>query len=386
MKIAALHMFLSELRGGNLVFLDMVSYLKRRGHEVDTFVLDTSEYFEKKLREVNIEITSLNFKAWKIKGLNAYLNIINELRAIYLYYRLARKLNKNDYDLAFVHHSILSPLILPFLKIPKVYYCHEPPRAFYEPLIVKDWKHKIYNLFLFVPYLIDRCIDRYCVEFADLILTNSDYSCESIWRAYGRFAITNRLGVDTSIFRKMDEEKENLVISLGVLHPRKAHELVIESIGLIPPEKRPSLLIIGAGQIKKEFYCNLAKKNNVELEIKSNISDKELVALYNKAKVFAIAYIMEPSIEPAALGCELPIVAVREGGARETIIHGETGILTNRDEREFAQAIEYLLDNPDKAAEMGRKGREWIENNFTWEMCAENLERNFAKVLANSKP
>ncbi len=90
---------------------------------------------------------------------------------------------------------------------------------------------------------------------------------------------------------------------------------------------------------------------------------------------------MEPSVEPEALGCETPIIAVREAGARETIIHGKTGLLVNRDEQEFAQAIEYLLDNPEIATTMGHNGKKWLENNFTWEICAENLERYFCKAL-----
>jgi len=55
--------------------------------------------------------------------------------------------------------------------------------------------------------------------------------------------------------------------------------------------------------------------------------------------------------------------------------------LTNRDEKEFAMAIEYLLDNSDIADTMGKEGRKWIEQNFTWEKCALDLQRNLKRVL-----
>jgi glycosyltransferase involved in cell wall biosynthesis len=234
-----------------------------------------------------------------------------------------------------------------------------------------------------LPNTINKYIDKFCVKHADLILTNSDYEREYIWRTYGLFPITNRLGVDPNKFRRLDLDKEYFIVSVGVIVPVKAHDFVIRSVALIPGDKRPKVVVVGSSGDKRYIkeLKKLAKDREVKLEIKINVSDEEIVRLYNKARVTAIAYVMEPSIEPESLGCETPIVAVREAGARETIINGETGILTNRHEEKFAEAIEYILDHPDVAAKMGRKGREWIEKNFTWDKCAENLERNFERVL-----
>jgi glycosyltransferase involved in cell wall biosynthesis len=70
----------------------------------------------------------------------------------------------------------------------------------------------------------------------------------------------------------------------------------------------------------------------------------------------AIPYIMEPSVESVAYAFKTPIVAVREAGAREAVINKVTGLLTPGNEREFAKAIEFLLDNPGIAAKMGERG------------------------------
>ncbi len=383
MKIIATYPFLTQKRGGELAFLNMTISLKRKGHEIHVLVLDISDEFMMKLQKEDIKVISLNFKEYKLRYIDPILNIINKIRMFFLYRKLASKINRT-YDVAFVVHS---PIILPYLRIPKVYYCYEPPRDYYEPLVGATLERKIGNKIYFLFYAIDKYIDAYCVKHADLILTPSDYSREYTWRSYGIFPITNYLGVDTKKFRPLNIEKKNIVVHVGALHPRKAHDFVINAIKLIPEAKRPKLVIVGAEvdkkkKMKDKLYA-LATNSNVSIEIKSNIPDEELVKLYNMAKVVAIAYIMEPSIEPEALACETPIVAVREGGARETIVNGETGILTNRDEKEFGDAIEYLLDHPDAAAEMGRKGREWIEKNFTWDMCAENLEKNFMKAIKN---
>lgn len=384
MKIAAIRNFLNAKAGAQGAFLNMMNSLSRRHHEIDIYVLNISDELKYELEEHGFKVTSLDFNEWRIVGLNPF-RTINDLRAMYRFKKLAKKINASDYDVAFTDHADYSPLIHPFLKIPKVYYCYEPPRKYYEPPISNDVFLKIYKIVTFLS----KFLDKYCVKYADLVLSNSDYISEYIWRVYGIFPITNYLGVDLEKYKKLNIEKENLVISVAILKPPKAHDFVIRSIGMIPKDKRPRFVIITAGitSDKEEMKLyKLAEQNNVDLEIKNTyISDEEFAELHCKAKVVAIAYIMEPSIEPVALAFETPIVAVREGGARETIINGETGILTNRDEREFAQAIEYLLDNPDIASEMGKKGQDWIKKNFMWDKCAENLERNLERVLKGQR-
>ena len=379
MKIAAIRNFINIRGGAQQAFIDMMLALKERGHDIDIYVLSISDELGEELKD-DFSIECLNLREWRLKPVSVF-RLINELRVVWRYRRLAEKINNKGYGLAFIDHYDYSPLILPFLRIPKVYYCYEPPRQYYEP---EPFALATYKIYKFIKH-VSKYLDKYCIKRADLILCISDYSREYIYRVYGIFAVTNYLGVDLDKFRKLNLEKENLVVSVGVLYPHKAHDFVIRSVGLIPKNKRPKLMIIAAAILgkEKERLYSLASQEEVDLEIKSYIPHEEFVEWQNKAKVVAIAYIMEPSIEPVALGCETPIIAVREGGARETIIHNETGILTNRDEKEFAQAIEYLLDHPDIAAEMGKKGREWIEKNFTWEKCAENLERNF-KIVTDS--
>jgi len=383
MKIAAIRNFLTIKAGAQGAFLNMMRTLKNRGHEIDIYVLDISENIKKAISK-DFNVISIGFKEWEIKFIGP---VIDYLRAYFAFKKLACKINRGNYDVGFIDHYLYSPLILPFIKIPKIYYCYEPPRIYYEPYWCRTWQMKIRK---FLTSIV-KFLDAYSVKFADLILCNSYYSRECIWRAYGRFAKVNYLGVDTELYKRLPGiEKENLVLTVGVLAEAKAHDFTIRSIGLIPKAKRPKLLIIAAkgSEKEKERLMNYAKKCGVNLEIKGYVPDEEFIKLHNKAKIFVISYIMEPSIEPVALAFELPIVAVCEGGARETIIHNKTGILTNRNEKEFADAIEYLLDNPEVAETIGKEGRKWLEQNFTWEICAKNLEKNFkeiTKVLARAR-
>jgi glycosyltransferase involved in cell wall biosynthesis len=174
-------------------------------------------------------------------------------------------------------------------------------------------------------------------------------------------------------------------MSVGVLDPAKAHDFVIRSVGLLPEHKRPEVLIVGDGPAKRRLF-RIAAENNVKITIKKDVSTEEMVQLYNKTKLTAIAFVMEPFglVALESMACETPVIAVREGGLRE-IVTENTGILTNRDEREFATAMLYLLKNQKIAKEMGKKGRERVQKYFTWEKCAENLEKNLSLAIERFK-
>jgi trehalose synthase len=61
-----------------------------------------------------------------------------------------------------------------------------------------------------------------------------------------------------------------------------------------------------------------------------------------------------------------PVVASRVGGIQDQVLDGETGLLVDdpRDLPAFARAIESVLADPDRCAEMGRAGRERIRGNY----------------------
>jgi len=47
----------------------------------------------------------------------------------------------------------------------------------------------------------------------------------------------------------------------------------------------------------------------------------------------------------------------------------------------FAKACIQLLDNPRKAAAMGRRGREWVVRNRNYEILARRVEERYYRLL-----
>jgi glycosyltransferase involved in cell wall biosynthesis len=75
-----------------------------------------------------------------------------------------------------------------------------------------------------------------------------------------------------------------------------------------------------------------------------------------------------------AMGKGLPVVSTRHSGIPEAVIHGETGLLVEEHDIDgMAEAMLFVVDNPEKAKEMGRAGRARVEAYFTHEHTAARL-------------
>ncbi|RLA99254.1 MAG: glycosyltransferase family 1 protein, partial [Deltaproteobacteria bacterium] len=293
-------------------------------------------------------------------------------------------------DVAFVHNCVYiqAPEVLKHLKTPSVYYCHEPLRRAYEPRDKAPFGKELRPNFFRKPIRafremkyerLIRRLDYENVRSASLVLTNSYYTREYVYHVYGIFGYVNYLGVDAELFKPLEMEKENLVLSVGALLYRKGHDFVIESVASLPKKCRPSVGIVAdRGKLEvKEYLIQLAKDKGVKLVFYEKITDLELVVLYNRAKVTACAQVMEPFgfVPLESMACETPVVGVKEAGLRESIIHGVTGILTPRDPVEFGNALQHLLFDEERCRAMGHRGRMEVIANWTWERSVKCLEK-----------
>lgn len=83
-----------------------------------------------------------------------------------------------------------------------------------------------------------------------------------------------------------------------------------------------------------------------------------------------------------ACACALPIVATRVGGNGEIVSDGVNGLLVPAsDPAALANAIDTLLGDPERAAQMGRAGRAWLLSNATFEVMASR----YLDVYANGR-
>jgi len=307
---------------------------------------------------------------------------------------IAAEIDRRGYDVAYIQpcQFTQNPSLLCYLRTPSLYHCQEPFRRFYElPLPRVDRNNRGWRS---VPDRIDpfnwayhqrlQRWERRNVQHASRIVTNSFFTREALYRIYGVNARVLYLGVDPETFRPLGLPKENMVLSVGALIPQKGFDFIVESLGLIPKHLQPNLVVVSNYQepAERAYLEKLAAARGVSLRLCVQVSTVELVHLYNTAICTVYAPIMEPFglVPLESMACGTPVVAVKEGGVRESVLHGQTGLLTDRDADQFAIAARTLLENEVLAKQYGEQARKYVLEHWSWDVTVQQLEQHLLQV------
>ncbi len=401
LKIAVFHNLPSG--GAKRALYGFIKYLNKSPHTVDVFVPSTANEKFLPLKDLVREVKSFPVKKnfWRSMVYSKFEYVPAIIKPMSLkdlektHKEIAEVINNGDYDVVLCEQDqyTMSPFFLKYIKKPVVYYCQQPQRN--EAILKKlDQKKKdsIFTPFIniFVKHVEKKesNIDKKNSSFSSYTLANSYFSRESIMRTYGLNSFVSYLGVDTDFFKPINISEEEFVLSVGTIIPSKGYDFIVRSMAKIDSNIRPKLVIVSNfGDEKWQTYVeNLASKSGVELEIKDLVDDYELVMLYNKAKLVVYAPYLEPFglVPLEAMACGTPVVAVKEGGVRETVVHTKTGMLIDRDETLFAQAIVEMLSKDYKRYKMSQKAVEIVGEFWTCEHAGERLLWHLNRVI-NSK-
>lgn len=408
LKIAVFHNLPSG--GAKRSLYTYIQYLTQQGHIVDVFIPETANEEYLPLENVASSIVKYEVKPSfireKIYSIFSYVpaiikrvsvnNVMNTEK------KIAEDLNQSSYDIVYCEQDqyTMTPVIFKYLTKPSIYYCAQPIRN--EQILKKVnnqktkaglFNHPLIKPFaqIFVEHVETRDYerDKEFAEYSTNLLTNSYFTHENILRQYGKNARVSYIGVDNKMFTPLNLERDNYVLSVGTCIPPKGYDFLIRSISNIPKETRPELVIVGnsSDELWIEYLKTLAKENNVDLDILTQISDEDLIRLYNKAKLVVYAPYLEPFgyVPLEAMACGTPVVGVKEGGLRESILHNKTGLLTQRNEKDFANAIIKLFEDQKLWNKFSVNGVKYIESAWTLEKAGERLLDNMYKILEENE-
>jgi phosphatidylinositol alpha-1,6-mannosyltransferase len=147
--------------------------------------------------------------------------------------------------------------------------------------------------------------------------------------------------------------------------------------------ERPELQLVAVGDgDDRPWLEDLADENGVRLHVHflSGLSYAELAACYAHCDIFALPSQGEGFglVYLEAMACGKPVIGGAHGGAPEVIEDGKTGYLVpHGDAVQLATAMEALLSDPALQKEMGRRGKERVENEFRFNVFA----KSFKKIL-----
>jgi len=397
MRIAVFHNL--PTGGAKRVLHGFVSHLTESGHSVDVFVPSTAREDFLPLKGAGAKATVFPVPKTLSGSLYSFLRYIPpmeiSLRDLEWTQRdIANAIDRGDYDIVFCEQDrfTMSPFFLKFIKKPTVYFCQQPSR-FNEKILREVSRRAGYrdNLNPVRRWIRRQFakrtprIDRKNASHARYVLVNSNFSKESVLRSYGLDSHVSYLGVDTGVFKPSGVPREGFVLSIGECAPKKGFDFLIRSLALIDHGIRPKLVLVcnSFNPGWREYLEQLAKQEGVDMEIMSLVVDEELVALYNRAQLVLCAAYLEPfGLTPIeAMACGTPVIAVKEGGFKESVVHDQTGRLVERDLREFSKAISQLLAEPDVQRSMGQKGISAVRDFWTLKHAGERLEAHLRKAL-----
>jgi glycosyltransferase involved in cell wall biosynthesis len=244
-------------------------------------------------------------------------------------------------------------------------------------------------------------IEEQTAQNATLIVTVSKYSSRRITQLYSANPAKIRVvpnGVNPQRFkpqsglnaikRQIGVNSKLCVLFVGRLIPRKGLPYLIEAAKHVVEEfKETMFVIVGNGPLKSHLEARLEKTGlSHNFVFLGDVKENLLPAVYNCADVFALPSIQEGQgialLEAQATA--KPVVAFNVGGVPEAMVDEETGLLVKPSSRELADALIKLLSSHSLREQMGRRGREFVSNNFSWDICARKMLRIYREALGVS--
>jgi glycosyltransferase involved in cell wall biosynthesis len=319
--------------------------------------------------------------------------------------RSAEEINRRDFDVLFASTSLdmAASSIGRYVRAPGVLYLQEPSRWLYEaqPMLVWIGDHltgrsrwtpaALYGSFRDALRLrglrFQARAEWRNMRGFERILVNSHFSRETVLRTYGVDAKVCYLGVDAKAFARRPVPKQDYVIGVGAITPRKNVRLVIEALARVAP---PRLRLLWIGDVALPDHLaeltQFARERDVEFTPLVRLDDDALIDALSGALMMVYTPRLEPfGFAPLEAGaCGLPVVAVAEGGVRETVYDRVNGLLAEHDPQAVADAIEYLRTHADEAARMGQRGAALVAERWSVNAALDRLEQHLLTVAALS--
>ena len=209
-----------------------------------------------------------------------------------------------------------------------------------------------------------------------------------VYRPYRSADVLRALGVDPD---------RRFAVFVGRVTRQKGLQHLLRAALQIDPDYQ---LVVCAGapdtpEIAAEVGA-LAERVRAErgglVWIEGILPRSQVVNLLSAATVFVCPSVYEPFglVNLEAMACETAVVASRVGGIPEIVVEGQTGELVDWDETApqafeagLAERVGALLREPERAARLGRAGRQRVLERFSWRVIADRTVELYRSLVAS---
>jgi phosphatidylinositol alpha-1,6-mannosyltransferase len=205
-------------------------------------------------------------------------------------------------------------------------------------------------------------------------------------------------GIDTDHFSPQDASQlrselglseKKVIVSVGRLVHRKGQDVLIEAMPAIIKEvPEAHILMIGEGPYRS-YLENRVKALGLQeritfigriqyADLPKHICAGDLFVMPSRSRLAGLEVEGLGIVYLEASACGLPVIAGDSGGAPDAVLEGETGLVVDGTSKaDVAAAVIELLQDADRSKAMGIRGREWIIQEWRWDIWASR----FAQLL-----
>jgi glycosyltransferase involved in cell wall biosynthesis len=193
-------------------------------------------------------------------------------------------------------------------------------------------------------------------------------------------------GVDFKDYKNNGDKKYFFYPSR--ISPNKRQEFAIRAFNHFKRQVKGYKLVLAGSVSLDSLYYSYYKKIVAladavgDVAVMADPDDKTVKQFYSNCTAVLYTPLNEDYglVPLEAMASSKPILAVNEGGPKETVEDGKTGILVNSVE-ELGNAMKEVAENPSLANELGRNGRERVAKHYSWS----GFFRGFDKALRDVK-
>lgn len=287
--------------------------------------------------------------------------------------------NFDDYDLVLSSSSAFAHGALTNTETKHLCYCHSPARYLWDQTNevlkqqaergilspIKSWlMPKLFHTL--------RLWDYSAAERPDHLIANSKTVQERIQHYWNRESSVVFPAVDVERFTPTAEHDDYFLI-VSALSPFKNIDGAIRAFNELP---KHTLVIIGDGA-ERDRLQKLAKKNILFL---GRRSDAEVQDYIERCRAFLFPSFDDFGIAPVeAMAAGKPVLALRKGGATETVVEGKTGLFfdTSSEQAIKDTLMDFFLHEQQFDAKTIRKHAE----QFDTKHFVQAMEREIEEVV-----
>jgi len=247
--------------------------------------------------------------------------------------------------------------------IAHVAYCHTPLRYAWEFYRYFNWPAYL-KILSFPAFWFLRYWDKSAGQKPNKLIVNSRFIAEKIKNYYKRSSDVLYPPVDTEKFCiKKKVSKGDYFLAVGRLIHYKKFDLIIQAFNKL----NLPLLIVGNGP----ELMNLKKMaKSPKIQFITTTTDEELILIYNGAQAFIFPQIEDFGLVAAeAQACGTPVIALNQGGAKEIVTDGKTGILfANQNTDDLITAVKRFQIMQFDSKEIRESAMRFSKNKFKKEI------------------